>query len=180
MPEGKKKLAGEERRQYLLDVLKNSQAPMKGSELAVKANVSRQVIVGDMSLLKAKQEPILATSEGYIYIHDKTNHHLFEQVVVCQHTPDQTKEELFIIVDHGVRVKDVKIEHPVYGDLTASVMVSNRSEVEQFLTKLKETNAPLLSELTDGIHLHTLEADSQEKLERACRSLRDAGILLQA
>jgi uncharacterized protein len=180
MSTGNKKMLGEERRSWLLQLLKENSKPLTGSELAERANVSRQVIVGDISLLKAKNEPIMATSEGYVYLNIPTAESLFHQVIVCQHTPEQTREELFIIVDHGVCVKDVKIEHPVYGDLTASVMVSNRSEVEQFLKKVKETNAPLLSELTDGIHLHTLEADSKEKIESACRSLRDAGILLQA
>lgn len=48
------KLTGAERRQQLLAWLKESEAPLTGSELAKRASVSRQVIVQDISLLKAK------------------------------------------------------------------------------------------------------------------------------
>ncbi|MBM6619733.1 transcription repressor NadR [Bacillus sp. RD4P76] len=153
---------------------------MTGSELAERAGVSRQVIVQDISLLKAKNEPVIATSEGYIFLHSTKNDTLFEKVIVCSHTPEQTKLELFAIVDHGVTVKDVKIEHPIYGDLSASVMVSNRNEVEYFLNKVADTNAPLLSQLTEGIHLHTLQADSLDKIEGACHMLEQIGILVKA
>jgi transcriptional regulator of NAD metabolism len=176
----KKKILGEERRTLLLQWLQTSNHPLTGSELADRTNVSRQVIVQDISLLKAKNEPIVATSEGYIYLAAPNENHLIQQVIVCQHSPDETREELFLIVDHGVTVKDVKVEHPVYGDLSAPVMVSNRVEVQQFLNKIDHTNAPFLSQLTDGLHLHTLEADSTEKLQAACHSLKDAGFLIEA
>jgi transcriptional regulator of NAD metabolism len=173
-----KKLVGEERRDSVLEWLKTANTPLTGSDIAERAGVSRQVIVQDISLLKAKNEPIVATSEGYIYMQHTKDEALFQKVIVCQHAPSQTKEELFTIVDHGVTVKDVKIEHPVYGDLSASVMVSNRNEVEQFLTKITETNAPLLSQLTEGLHLHTIQADSMKKINAACESLEKAGILV--
>lgn len=32
-------------------------------------------------------------------------------------------------------VKNVVIEHPIYGDLEASLMISNRAEVDQFIEK---------------------------------------------
>ncbi|WP_456278131.1 3H domain-containing protein [Bacillus sp. AK128] len=176
----KKKLLGEERRTLLLQWLKTADIPLTGSDLAERASVSRQVIVQDISLLKAKDEPIVATSEGYIYLTSAQDQPLFQEVIVCKHTPEETMEELYIIVDHGVSVKDVRIEHPVYGDLSASVRVSNRMEVEQFLNKLKTTNAPLLSQLTDGLHLHTIEADAVHKIQNACNSLKKRGFLIEA
>ena len=42
------KLTGAERRQQLLAWLKESEAPLTGSELAKRASVSRQVIVQDV------------------------------------------------------------------------------------------------------------------------------------
>ncbi len=175
-----KKFLGEERREHLLQWLKVATSPLTGSELAERTNVSRQVIVQDISLLKARNEPIIATSGGYLYLQTAHETPSFKQVIVCKHSPERTKEELCLIVDHGVCVKDVRVEHPVYGDLSASVMVSTRIEVEQFLRKIYHTNAPFLSQLTDGLHLHTLEADSMEKINAACDSLKKAGILVQA
>src|SRR5947199_8460997 len=150
-----KKLLGEERRAWILQKLKESTTPLTGSELAVKANVSRQIIVGDITILKAKSEPIIATSQGYLYLKQNAIIQNFERTVACRHSLADTEKELNLLVDHGVTVKDVRVEHPVYGDLTASIMVSNRQEVKQFMDKLRATKASLLAELTGGYHLHT-------------------------
>ncbi|WP_226037030.1 transcription repressor NadR [Aquibacillus saliphilus] len=174
----KKKLLGEDRRALILQLLKQRSEPITGGELAEDLHVSRQVIVQDISLLKAKREPIVATSQGYIYMHDSQKDKTKNRTVACKHTPDQTRKELQLIVDLGVTVKDVFIEHPVYGDLVASIMVSNRNEVDQFLEKINETNAPYLLQLTGGVHLHTLEADSEEKLQLAYQSLEKAGFII--
>lgn len=173
------KLLGAERRELLITTLKTASEPLPGRTLGEMTNVSRQVIVGDITLLKAKGEPIMATSRGYIYIHPQSEPQQIEKVIVCSHTSEQTEEELNILVDHGVIVKDVKIEHQVYGDLTASVMVSNRSEVKKFIQNIQETNASLLLELTEGIHLHTIMANSEEDIINAENALRKAGILVE-
>ena len=173
-----KKILGDERRQWILDKLITKQAPVTGGDLAKQTNVSRQVIVSDITLLKAKGEPIIATSQGYLYMPASNQETLIERTVACQHTPERSEEELFLLVDHGVTVKDVKIEHGVYGDLTASIMVSNRKEVEQFMNKIEDTGASFLSELTDGVHLHTLMAPNEETLDTAEYALLVAGFLL--
>jgi uncharacterized protein len=171
------KLKGDDRRSQLIDWLKESSEPLSGSSLAAKTNVSRQVIVQDMSLLKASGEPIMATAQGYIYMKpDKGDS--FSCAIASIHSPGETLEELYTIVDHGVTVDDVTVDHPVYGDIKASLNLSNRKDVEDLIDRLKETNAPLLSELTEGIHMHTLSADSREKLDMACLALRNKGFLL--
>ena len=174
----KKKLIGEERREQILDWLRTAGRPLTGNELADRAQVSRQVIVGDITLLKARGNPILATSQGYVYFSVPKEADA-ERIVACSHPPDQTEKELLLLVDLGVLVKDVKIEHPVYGDLTASIMVSNRKEVTRFLEKINATNAAYLSELTEGIHLHTLSAKDESVLDEAEQALRNAGLLLE-
>jgi len=174
-----KKITGEARRTFILKLLKEANQPITGSSFAEKANVSRQVIVQDISILKAKKEPIIATSQGYLYMANEKDEKKNQMVIACNHKPVQTREELNIIVDHGVTVKDIKIEHPVYGDLSASIMVSNRKEVDQFIKQIEETNAPYLAPLTNGTHLHTVEADTPEKLQDACKKLFEAGILIR-
>lgn len=173
-----KKVLGEERRTLILNLLKESNEPITGNDLASRTNVSRQVIVGDISLLKAKKEPIIATSQGYMYLQQSAPQ-LLERTVACYHPPERTEEELNLLVDHGVLVKDVSIEHPVYGDLTASLMVSNRKEVKQFMKKITATNASYLLELTDGIHIHTIAAESEEVLDDAEKALEEANFLMQ-
>ncbi|WP_078545365.1 transcription repressor NadR [Litchfieldia alkalitelluris] len=175
-----KKILGEERREFILELLKNERDPITGGDLAAKANVSRQIIVQDISLLKARNEPIIATSQGYIYLKHQGKEEIHQRVIASFHKPNQTVDELYLIVDNGVTIKDVIIEHPVYGDLTASIMVSNRKEVDQFIAKIVETKAAYLSSLTDGTHLHTLEADSIAKLDAACAALARAGYLIES
>ncbi len=176
----KRKILGEERRTLLLSLLKESDRPLTGSELASITNVSRQIIVGDITLLKAKNEPIIATSQGYLYIKNSSLTTTYERTIACSHLPERTEEELYILVDHGVTVQDVKIEHPVYGDLTASIRVSNRAEVKQFINKIKATKSSYLLELTDGIHLHTISAQTEKALNEAEKALRDARFLIES
>lgn len=173
-----KKLMGEERRKEILTLLKQTTAPMTGGDLAQLANVSRQVIVQDIALLKARNEPILATPQGYIYMHS-AKEKAVKRVIACCHTIEQTEEELNILVDHGVKVLDVMVEHPTYGELRGSLMLQTREDVRQFLNKIKETDATLLSSLTGGVHLHTVEAPTEQMLKKACQALSDIGILLK-
>lgn len=171
------KIFGEERRAFILKVLKESKEPITGSELASRTNVSRQVIVGDITLLKARNEQIIATSQGYLYI-TASNPTGAQRIIACAHAPERTEEELILLVDHGVTIKDVKIEHPVYGDLTAAIMVSNRYEVKQFIEKVRSTKAAYLSELTGGIHLHSISASTEKALDDAQEALKKANFLV--
>lgn len=174
----KDKMTGPERQAYILEQLRLAKAPIPGRTFAEEANVSRQVIVQDVSLLKAKNEPIIATSQGYVYIREQEPSRK-RRTIACKHSPEETKNELYLIVDHGVSIYDVRVEHPVYGDLTGILNVSSRQEADQFLKDLEKADALLLSELTDGLHLHTLEADSEAKLDAACQALDRAGYLFQ-
>ncbi|WP_077617979.1 transcription repressor NadR [Bacillus sinesaloumensis] len=175
---GDKKLLGEKRRETIVKWLKDSPHPIIGEELSKRANVSRQVIVQDISLLKAKNEPIVATSQGYIYLGEQSKQENYSRIIACKHSSEETEKELNILVDNGVIVRDVIVEHPVYGDLAGSLMIKNRFEVKRFIERVSETNASLLSLLTNGVHLHTIEADSVEKIDAACKALREVNILL--
>ncbi len=102
----------------------------------------------------------------------------FEKTIACYHKPEDTEKELNILVDHGVFVKDVSVDHPVYGEFTGQLRISNRKEVETFVKHIDSSKASLLSELTDGIHLHTIKADREELLEQAEQALEEAGFLV--
>ncbi|PPA71531.1 transcription repressor NadR [Jeotgalibacillus proteolyticus] len=172
------KVSGETRRQTILENLKVSASPITGNELAAKMKVSRQVIVSDITLLKAKQEPILATSQGYLYMPSNPPVKAV-RTIVCRHKPEQSEEEMRIIVEAGASIKNVSIEHPVYGDLTASMMIFTTDDVTQFISKIKSTDASFLSELTGGVHLHEIEADSESILQQVEEKLFKARILVK-
>lgn len=173
------KMTGKERRKYIVDLLSNAKQPITGQEIATKTGVSRQVIVTDVALLKARNEPIIATNRGYLYMNEEKSHGLYRRIILCDHTPEETEKELQAIVDCGVTVIDVIVEHPIYGELTGSLLLSSRYDIEQFIQAIQTKKATLLSVLTEGLHLHTLEADSVEKLDAACKRLRELGILYE-
>ncbi|TMN23227.1 transcription repressor NadR [Lentibacillus cibarius] len=173
------KVFGEDRRNLILSWLKQDSQPFSGKVLAEKTNVSRQAIVQDISLLKARGEPIIATSRGYVYYTDNKNPTAFTRVIAVCHQLEDTATELYTLVDHGVKIRNVMVEHPIYGDLTGSLMIKNRLDADAFLQKLHQTDATLLSKLTSGVHLHTIEADTQEQLEKACDALKTESILLE-
>ena len=54
-------MTGEERRQTIINLLKNSHQPVSGTSLAKTLQVSRQVIVQDIALLRAKNIDIQST-----------------------------------------------------------------------------------------------------------------------
>lgn len=171
-----RKITGEERRKQLLGLLKNSTAPITGADLAARNGVSRQVIVQDLSLLKAGGHEIVATPRGYLYAaHEGTS---YRRKVVCRHTPEELGAECDAIVDEGVTILDVIVEHPVYGYLTGELMLKSRRDVRTLIARLQETDSPPLSSLTDGTHIHTLEADSEQALDAAVARLEALGILI--
>lgn len=173
-----KRLAGEERRRTLLQLIESSTEPITGSELARQVAVSRQVIVQDLSLLKAKGHQIVATARGYVYLHGDMTPSSYSRKVVCRHSADQMEAEMNAVVDEGVTMKDVIIDHPVYGSITGQLMVKSRRDVRAFLERVKTHGASPLSELTGGLHIHTLEADHKEALDAAIGELDRLGILV--
>ena len=172
------------RRQAILDRLRTADRPVSASSLAAELNVSRQIIVGDIALLRAGGAEISATPRGYVLPRATDG---ITRTIACRHTLEQTGTELDILVDNGCTVLDVIVEHPVYGQLTGQLQISSRYDVEQFLARVdrkstrlnsSHTIAAPLSMLTGGIHLHTLRCPDAAACERACAALKAAGLLL--
>lgn len=173
-----RKVNGDQRRQAIVEQLKKAKGPVTGNELARQMEVSRQVIVSDVTLLKAINEPILATSQGYLYLPPAPAPKI-SRTIVCRHTPEQSEQEMLMIVNEGASIKNVSIEHPVYGDLTASMMIHNAHDVRSFLDKIQHTEASFLSELTGGVHLHEIEAENESIIRSVEHKLFQAGILVK-
>ena len=55
-----------ERREKLLHILRTTDKPIKGIDLSKELNVTRQIVVKDIALLRASGNDILSTSNGYI------------------------------------------------------------------------------------------------------------------
>lgn len=163
------------RRQAILDRLRSADRPVSACALAAGLNVSRQIIVGDIALLRAGGAEISATPRGYVLPRATDG---ITRTIACRHTLAQTGQELDILVDNGCTVLDVIVEHPVYGQLTGQLQISSRYDVEQFLARIRDSDAAPLSMLTGGLHLHTLCCPNEDAYTRACAALKAAGLLL--
>lgn len=160
-----------------MDLLKEASEPVSGSRLAKEMEVSRQVIVQDIALLRAEKEEILATPRGYL-LHPYQSQIAKRVLMVC-HDREGIQEELEIIVDLGGSAIDTIVEHPIYGDLTASLMVKSRRDVYDFVTKLEKYKTVPLLRLTHGVHFHTIEAKDEMTLDLIEKALEEKGFLPQ-
>ena len=169
---------GEERRNELLKILANASEPVSGTELAGVLGVSRQVIVQDIALLRAVDKNILSTNKGYVLYHENRLRRM-KRTYKVYHTDEQIQDELNTIVDEGGHVLDVVVEHDIYGQITVDLILNNRADVSAFVNKLTQSHTKSLNRLTDGVHFHTVEADSEEILDRIEIALKEKGYLLK-
>lgn len=163
-------MKAEERRKIISQTLTTSQ-PISATALAGMFSVSRQIIVGDIALLRAAGLDIVATPRGY-KLGESSG---LVRTVVCIHDGPEMEQELQVMVDNGCTVIDVVVEHPLYGQITGQLSLSSRYDVNQFVEKSR--NAAPLSSLTDGIHLHNLRCPSEDAFRRVCEELERMGIL---
>ncbi|MFW6386591.1 MAG: transcription repressor NadR [Bacillota bacterium] len=166
------------RRKELLSILRSREKPITGSSLADEFAVSRQVIVQDIALLRAEGYEILATSRGYV-IPGVSRSQTVEATIACRHDEEGVREELMTVVSFGGRILDVIVEHPVYGEMRGMLMIQSPEDVEQFLDNFRQGGANLLCALTDGVHLHTVEAMNEEVIERIRKELKRKDLLLE-
>ncbi|MDD3169544.1 MAG: transcription repressor NadR [Eubacteriales bacterium] len=170
-------MTGEERRTRIIEILRSSEEPVSGAELAKKLTVSRQVIVQDIALLRAVNRNIISTTKGYVlYIRDvqKVN-----RCFLVKHSDDEIEDELCTIVDNGGKVLDVIVMHDIYGEISTGLIIKNRQDVYDFVEKLKSHRTIPLKDLTGGVHLHTVEADSEAILDSVEKKLREKKYLIE-
>jgi len=168
-------LSAGERRREVAALLRQTGGPVSAASLAARFSVSRQIIVGDVALLRAAGADITATPRGYVSGRSGPG---VTRTVACAHPPEEMGRELYAIVDAGGEAVDVIVEHPVYGQLTGALRVRTRRDVEEFLRQVEEHGAQPLSALTGGIHLHTIRCPDGESCQRVLKSLEEQGFLL--
>lgn len=165
-------MTGSQRREQIIACLKTAEKPVSGQALGEQLQVSRQVIVQDMALLRACGHDIASTNRGYVLRGTSAQ---VVRLVKVRHTPEQIEEELNAVVDLGGCVVDVMVNHRTYGQLTAPLDIKNRRDVKHFLSDLAQGISAPLSTVTDGYHFHHISADSNEVLDEIAASLADLG-----
>ena len=159
-----------QRRECILTRLSGAQNPVSASALAAELGVSRQIVVGDVALLRAGGAQIDATlhpaEKGYTGI------------LACVHrTEDEMRRELYTIVDQGGVAVDVAVENSLYGEIRANLNLASRYDVDTFLVQARSAPESLLSRMTGGVHLHTLRCPDRASFERIRAELDRQGLL---
>lgn len=168
-------MTGSDRRQEILKNIKESDRPVSGSKLAKDYDVSRQVIVQDIALLRASGYDIISTNRGYV-LEGQT---CAERVFKVRHTDEQLETELCTIVDLGGQVKNVMVNHKVYGHIEAELGITSRRKVKEFLADIESGKSTPLKNITSDYHYHTVTADSEETLRMIEEELRKLGFLVE-
>lgn len=166
-------MSGEERRGKIIQALKNSDKAVSATTLAKEFDVSRQVIVQDVALLRANGKNIFSTNRGYLIQEDEETTRVFK----VQHEDDEVEKELTTIVDLGGTVEDVFVYHKVYGVLRAEMNIKSRMDIRNYMEEIRSGKSSLLKNVTSGYHYHTVRAERVEILDMIQEELQKKGLL---
>lgn len=166
-------MSGRERREQIIKILANSEEPVSGTALAKKLQVSRQVVVQDMALIRANGMDVVATNRGYVYREAKEVSRVFKVI----HTDEQVEEELNLFVDFGGKVTDVFVYHKVYGVIKVPMNIKTRRDVKKYMDEISSGKSTNLMKLTSNYHYHTLVAEDKQTLDLIQEELENKGFL---
>lgn len=170
-------MTSEERRTKILTSIEQSEKPISASVLSKQFHVSRQSIVGDVALLRASGIKIIATTRGYL-LESNVYQDRYIRKIACYHSTHDAIIELETVVRHGGEILDVIIEHNLYGEFTGCLNIATQDDIEYFIQKKQNSNVHLLSELTSGIHFHTIATKDPDTLETIKQELLEKNILI--
>jgi transcriptional regulator of NAD metabolism len=168
----------DKRRQEILKQIEDGTAPISAAVLAARMGVSRQIVVGDIALLRAQGNEIIATSRGYMMSKPVAGRYVGK--IACKHGRDDAERELSSIVALGGEILDVIITHHYYGDLTGQLNIASLDDVKHFIESIGSAGSArkkLLSELTDGVHLHTIGCKDKSAFDAIAAKLDEIGVL---
>lgn len=166
-------MSGKERREKMLALLQSAGHPMSGTLLAEMLQVSRQVVVQDIALLRAKNQDIISTCKGYMVQKKASCQRIFK----VKHSDRQMEEELNLFVDFGGIVEDEFVYHKVYNVIRAEIGLKSRRDVASYMEKLRSGISKPLKDVTSDYHYHTITADSEQVLDQIQEELQKKGFL---
>ena len=167
-------MSGTERRNQIVERIRKNAVPVSGTMLAKEFEVSRQVIVQDIALIRAAGYDIISTHRGYLLNEPISVNRIFK----VQHTDEQIEEELYSIVDLGGTVANVIVNHKVYGQMEAELNINSRKKAKDFIDDIKSGKSSPLKNITSNYHYHKVVADSEETLDMIEETLQEKGFLV--
>ncbi|MCR5416164.1 MAG: transcription repressor NadR [Pseudobutyrivibrio sp.] len=165
---------GQTRRKKLIEIIRQSDKPVSGTALAKSLDVSRQVVVTDIALIRANGMEIISTNRGYIISAESK----CKRIIKSRHTDDQILDELFTIVDNGGCAENIIINHRFYNRLEAPLNVRSRRDAKEFMDAIESGKSKSLSSATSGYHYHVISAENEEELDIIEAELKEKGYWL--
>ena len=162
------------RREEIKKLLNSSDRPLSGGRLAERFQVSRQVVVQDIALLRANGLDIISTNRGYVLQKQQVQ---YQRVFKVCHTEEETEKELNLVVDLGGRFLDGFVYHRAYGLIRTELKIRSRHDVAAYMEEISSGKSRELLNITSGYHYHTIEADSEEILDLIQEHLQEMGFL---
>lgn len=164
---------GEERREKIIHIFSTARTPVSGSTLARLCQVSRQVIVQDIALLRANGYGVVPTPKGYVL----DNRPGVSRQLTLRHAYAEIEDALNTIVDVGGRVLEVSVIHPVFGAMTRTLDIHSRRSVQALMAT---AGVQLGNEGRSVAYVYTIEADSEMVLDLVEKELNRKWYLVQS
>ena len=102
----------------------------------------------------------------------------YRRTFMVNHSQDEIVDELSIIIDNCGKVLNVIVAHDVYGQIAEDLILESIEDVEDFYRRMRSSQAGPLLQISNGIHIHTVEAASEHILNNIERDLREKGYLV--
>lgn len=167
-------MKADKRRAAIAAILYEEGRAVSGGELSEKLGASRQIIVQDITVLRASGYDILSTHSGYII----KSSPLKERIFKVRHTSAETEDELTKIVELGGTVVNVFVWHKVYGKIEGKLNIFSKRGIDQLIEGIKSGKSTELMHVTSGYHYHTIRADSETTLDAIGEVLDKAGYIV--
>ena len=163
----------EEREKRIIEILESSETLVSGTYLAELFNVSRQVIVQDIAILKARNIDIISTNRGYRLLSKG-----IKKIIKVKHDDSEIRNELNAIVDLGASIEDVFVVHKTYGEIRVKLDIKSRRDVDLLVENINSKLSKPLKNLTNNYHYHTIIVENENIFKEVKDKLKSLGILI--
>ena len=163
----------EEREKRIIEILESSETLVSGTYLAELFDVSRQVIVQDIAILKAKNIDIISTNRGYRLLSKG-----IKKIIKVKHDDSEIRNELNAIVDLGASVEDVFVIHKTYGEIRVKLDIKSRRDVDLLVENINSKLSKPLKNLANNYHYHTIIVENENIFKEVEDKLKSLGILI--
>nr|WP_314530960.1 transcription repressor NadR [uncultured Fusobacterium sp.] len=163
----------EEREKRIIEILESSETLVSGTYLAELFDVSRQVIVQDIAILKARNIDIISTNRGYRLLSKG-----IKKIIKVKHDDSEIRNELNAIVDLGASIEDVFVVHKTYGEIRVKLDIKSRRDVDLLVENINSKLSKPLKNLTNNYHYHTIIVENENIFKEVQDKLKSLGILI--